>query len=117
MSDDPTKVCRDATKLAPIMQECLAALWGLRSFIVVETLRTHQRQLMLLKQGKSKTLHSRHLTGMAMDIMPKGGYDKWVANDWEKAHDEWDAIVITKGRQPEKRIAWDMGHFGILGNP
>lgn len=39
-------------------------------FTVLEGLRTLERQKTLLAAGKSKTLHSRHITGHAVDITP-----------------------------------------------
>lgn len=39
-------------------------------FIVVEGVRTLERQRELFRQGKSKTLNSRHLTGHAVDLCP-----------------------------------------------
>ncbi|MBS7790310.1 M15 family metallopeptidase [Roseococcus sp. SDR] len=40
------------------------------SFIVVEGLRTRQRQAELFAAGKSKTMNSRHITGHAVDLAP-----------------------------------------------
>ena len=37
-------------------------------FSVLEGLRTLERQLQLVQQGASKTMHSRHLTGHAVDL-------------------------------------------------
>lgn len=42
---------------------------GLR-FMVVEGLRTRERQAQLLKQGATTTMRSRHLTGHAIDLAP-----------------------------------------------
>lgn len=39
-------------------------------FIVVEGLRTRQRQAELFAAGKSKTMNSRHITGHAVDLAP-----------------------------------------------
>lgn len=39
-------------------------------FTVLEGLRSLERQKTLLAAGKSKTLHSRHITGHAVDITP-----------------------------------------------
>lgn len=39
-------------------------------FIVIEGLRTKERQKELFDQGFSKTMNSRHLTGHAVDIWP-----------------------------------------------
>lgn len=112
MSESPD---RDPSHLSPAMQVCLVDLQATFDFVVVETLRSYQRQLEMLKTGKSKTLHSKHLTGNSMDIMPKGGYDKWKEADWMKIHDAWDAIVISHGYVPEPRIRWDLNHLGIMG--
>ena len=39
-------------------------------FTVVEGLRTEARQKVLVAQGKSQTMNSRHLTGHAIDVAP-----------------------------------------------
>ena len=46
-------------------------------FSVTEGLRTKERQAELFKDGKSKTLNSRHITGDAVDLYPvsKAGKD------------------------------------------
>lgn len=51
-------------------------------FVVIEGLRTKERQAILVKQGASKTMNSRHITGHAIDIVPfvpeRGG----IVWDW-----------------------------------
>jgi peptidoglycan L-alanyl-D-glutamate endopeptidase CwlK len=42
-------------------------------FIVIEGLRTPERQRELVAKGKSQTRNSRHLTGHAVDVMEAGG--------------------------------------------
>ena len=37
-------------------------------FMITEGFRTRQRQEALLREGKSKTMRSRHLTGHAVDV-------------------------------------------------
>lgn len=50
-------------------------------FVVIEGLRSFARQKALMKEGKSKTLNSRHLTGHAVDIVPLvNGSIPW--HDW-----------------------------------
>lgn len=50
-------------------------------FVVIEGLRSFARQKALMKEGKSKTLNSRHLTGHAVDIVPLvNGAIPW--QDW-----------------------------------
>lgn len=55
---DLVKVVRRALQLSEI------------DFSVIEGLRTKERQAQLFKQGATKTLNSRHLTGHAVDIVP-----------------------------------------------
>lgn len=53
-------------------------------FTVLEGLRTLDRQKQLLKQGATKTLNSRHITGHAVDLAPMiGGKVSW---DWPLYH-------------------------------
>lgn len=53
-------------------------------FVVVEGLRTKERQAELLKAGASKTMNSRHITGHAVDIAPiVAGKVRW---DWPLFH-------------------------------
>lgn len=54
-------------------------------FVVIEGLRTAERQRQLVASGASKTLNSRHLTGHAVDIVPIGP-DGNVAFDWPLYH-------------------------------
>lgn len=45
-------------------------------FIVTEGVRTKERQIQLVREGKSRTLDSLHLTGRAVDLavlLPDGG--------------------------------------------
>jgi peptidoglycan LD-endopeptidase CwlK len=41
-------------------------------FIVIEGLRTKDRQKQLVEQGASRTMNSRHITGHAVDLLPIG---------------------------------------------
>lgn len=41
-------------------------------FIVIEGLRSVERQRQLVAMGASKTMRSRHLTGHAVDLLPVG---------------------------------------------
>ena len=53
-------------------------------FTVLEGLRTEARQRQLFKQGATKTLNSRHLTGHAVDLAPL--IDGKVSWDWPLYH-------------------------------
>ena len=53
-------------------------------FTLLEGLRTPERQRELMKQGATKTLNSRHLTGHAVDLAPMlGGKVSW---EWPLYH-------------------------------
>lgn len=53
-------------------------------FTVLEGLRTEARQRELFKQGATKTMNSRHLTGHAVDLAPMlNGQVSW---DWPLYH-------------------------------
>jgi peptidoglycan L-alanyl-D-glutamate endopeptidase CwlK len=54
-------------------------------FVVIEGLRTKERQKQLVAQGASKTMNSRHLTGHAVDLVPIGPNGK-AAFDWPLYH-------------------------------
>lgn len=49
-------------------------------FVVTEGLRSHQRQMDLVKEGASRTLDSRHLTGHAIDVAALS--DGKIVWDW-----------------------------------
>lgn len=52
-------------------------------FIVIEGLRTEERQRELVRQGASRTMNSRHLTGHAVDILPIDPADGRGKFDWK----------------------------------
>ncbi|WP_257233748.1 M15 family metallopeptidase [Acinetobacter sp. YH12043] len=54
-------------------------------FTVIEGLRTKERQAQLLKEKKTTTMNSRHLTGHAVDLAA------WVVSeDTEKSSVSWE---------------------------
>jgi peptidoglycan L-alanyl-D-glutamate endopeptidase CwlK len=53
-------------------------------FMIVEGLRTRERQAELMKAGATRTLNSRHITGHAVDLAPIVGTEvRW---DWPLFH-------------------------------
>ena len=58
-----------------------------QDFSVLEGIRNINRQRELLKQGKSTTMRSRHLTGHAVDLVPHP-----VSWDWEYFYPIVDAM-------------------------
>lgn len=60
-------------------------------FTILEGRRSSERQAQLVKQGASKTLDSRHLTGHAVDLGAiVGGQVRW---DWPLYYDLASAMV------------------------
>jgi peptidoglycan L-alanyl-D-glutamate endopeptidase CwlK len=53
-------------------------------FTVLEGLRTKERQAVLFKQGATRTMNSRHITGHAVDLAPV--IDGKVSWDWPLYH-------------------------------
>lgn len=59
-------------------------------FIVTEGLRTKERQAVLVKQGASKTMKSKHIIGKAVDVAPiVDGKVRW---DWPLFYPIADAM-------------------------
>lgn len=74
-------------------------------FAVVEGLRSQERQAELLASGKSKTIHSRHLTGHAVDLVPfVSGEAKWDRPSFEPV------VAAMKYAAAELSIPLDAGH-------
>jgi peptidoglycan L-alanyl-D-glutamate endopeptidase CwlK len=90
-------------------------------FIVIEGLRTMQRQRELVATGASQTMNSRHLTGHAVDLLPIG--KDGAAFDWPlydklgpavKAAADAEGVEITWGGDwqkfrdgPHFQLSWD----------
>ena len=74
---------RDKARLAGVHPDLVAVVEAARQqvpFIVVEGMRTRDRQAQLVKSGASRTMDSRHLTGHAVDLAPTvDGEVRW---DW-----------------------------------
>ncbi len=83
---------RDLKRLEPLHPDLVrvvtrAALITWRPFVVLEGLRTLERQKELVAGGKSRTMKSRHLTGHAVDLAPyadDGHTIPW--NRWDLFH-------------------------------
>jgi peptidoglycan L-alanyl-D-glutamate endopeptidase CwlK len=68
-------------------------------FMVIEGLRTYDRQKQLVAEGKSKTMQSRHLSGHAVDLAPlKGGQIDWKDKaSFRRLRDQMFAIAERLG--------------------
>lgn len=67
-------------------------------FVVIEGLRTRERQKQLVAEGASKTMNSRHLTGHAVDIVPIGPNGK-AAFDWPLYHKLGPAVEAAAKKE------------------
>lgn len=72
-------------------------------FIVIEGLRTKERQAELVKSGASRTMNSRHITGHAVDILPIG--PNGPRFDWPLYHKIAPAIKAAAKAEGVK-ITW-----------
>lgn len=88
-------------------------------FQVVEGLRTLERQRQYVRQGASKTMRSRHLTGHAVDVAPWTGPDfdwdntaryRQIWKAFEAASKELGVPVEWGGNW---KGAWDMPHMQL----
>jgi peptidoglycan L-alanyl-D-glutamate endopeptidase CwlK len=102
---------RDHQRLAGIHADLLRVVERARlaiPFIVVEGLRTRERQARLVAIGASRTMNSRHLTGHAVDLAywlddgdgrPEAGELRW---DWPLAR---KLAAAMKAAAMEERVA------------
>jgi peptidoglycan L-alanyl-D-glutamate endopeptidase CwlK len=72
-------------------------------FIVVEGLRTKERQAYLVEKGASKTMNSRHLTGDAVDLAPI--VDNKVSWDWKDFYPLAEAVKEA-AKQVKVEVEW-----------
>jgi peptidoglycan L-alanyl-D-glutamate endopeptidase CwlK len=73
------------------------------SFIVTEGVRSLERQAMLVKARASQTMHSRHLTGHAVDLACKvRGEVRW---DWP-LYDRLGEVMKEAARSLGVKIVW-----------
>ncbi len=87
--------------------------------MIVDTLRTRAEQDAAIDRGVSWTFHSRHLDGLAIDIVPYDqfllhGPDKlrWDARDpvWQKIIAIGESLGLHSGKHFPKP---DLGHFEL----
>lgn len=87
-----------------------------QDFMVIEGLRTIERQKQLLAEGKSKTMNSRHLTGHAVDLCPypvdwnDTNKFKAIADAMKSAAHKLDIPIEWGG---DWKGGWDKPHFQL----
>jgi len=58
---------------------------------VLEWYRTKERQEQLVKEGKSWTMNSKHISGLAVDLgILKDGNISWDYKDYEQLGEYWE---------------------------
>ena len=72
-------------------------------FIVVEGLRTRERQAYLFETGATKTMNSRHLTGDAVDLAPI--VNNKVSWDWKDFYPLAEAVKEA-AKQLRTEVRW-----------
>lgn len=87
-------------------------------FVVTEGLRTKERQAQLVKEGKSKTMNSKHIDGKAFDIaILVSGEVTWQHSYYK----EWADVFLKLAERLGFNITWggnwktfvDCPHFQI----
>ena len=73
-------------------------------FVVIEGLRTEERQRELVASGASRTMNSRHLTGHAVDLLPIG--PNGPAFDWPLYDQLGPAVKLAADKEG---VALDWG--------
>ncbi len=92
-------------RLKAIVIECAARCPY--PFNVSEGLRTKEQQREYVRQGKSRTMNSKHLTGKAVDLYPLTMNRKQV--DWSRFEELADLMFQVAGDQ-DTEIVWG-GHW------
>jgi peptidoglycan L-alanyl-D-glutamate endopeptidase CwlK len=88
---DLVRVVKKAAAMSPL------------DFMVLEGLRTLDRQRQLMSAGATKTMNSRHLTGHAVDLASMiGGTVRW---DWPLYH-QLAAVVKDAAKAENVPIQW-----------
>jgi peptidoglycan L-alanyl-D-glutamate endopeptidase CwlK len=86
-----------------------ASIAGTLEFIVIEGLRDIARQTLLVSQGRSRTMHSRHLTGHAVDLaVLSGGEVSWAWPSYQSL-----ALLMDSAAKMESvTVEWGGTAFG-----
>lgn len=85
-------------------------------FVVIEGLRTKERQRELLAAGASRTLNSRHITGHAVDLAAWLGTIRWEPALYVPIADSMKAAGLELGIPIEWGFdlwGWDSPHFQL----
>ena len=67
-------------------------------FIVIEGLRSEERQRQMVREGRSRTMNSRHLSGHAVDLLPIDPKDRRGKFEWPLYHQLAPAVKAEAER-------------------
>lgn len=95
-------------------------------FFITEWLRSQEKQKYLVSIGRSKTLKSKHLDGLAIDIVflediNDDGIVNFVADKYKYLGEYWESLGGRWGGRfgdnpnTVKIEGWDAGHFEFGG--
>ena len=85
------------------------------AFIVLEGLRSMERQAQLAAAGRSQTMRSRHLTGHAVDLGALGEGGKLV---WARpAYEALGALVKAAAKDEGVPVEWGGDWRGFFDGP
>lgn len=109
-------------KFRPLAVELLARLLEAKlPVLIVETRRTPAQHALNLAKGVSWTSHSKHLDGLAIDLVPYDVFTLAPGGDklqWDAAHPAWQTIGrIGKALGLRWGGEWqqkDMGHLEYI---
>lgn len=109
-------------KFRPLAVELLAKLVEAKlPVLIVETRRTPEQHALNVANGVSWTAHSKHLDGLAIDIVPYSVFTLAPGGDkleWDSAHPAWQTIGrIGKALGLRWGGDWaqkDMGHLEYI---
>ena len=91
---DLVRVMRRAIRVSPI------------DFVVIEGLRTIERQHQLVADGASRTMKSRHIHGFAVDLAPIDPTTKKVSFKWDLYY---TLIPAVRKAATDERVKLEFG--------
>ena len=99
--------------LVRVLERALAD--GLMQWRVTEGVRSMDRQAQLVREGKSRTMRSRHLTGHAVDLAVEDGAGNVV---WDRPSYEQLAVDVLAAAKAEKvPVEWGGNFKGFFDGP
>ncbi len=120
-----TNLRRKQSKFAGMVGMLLAKTIVLKTPVVIlELYRNLETQKAYVARGVSKTLNSKHLQGLAIDLafiddIEDDGKINWIPDKYKELGEYWESLSpenIWGGRfgdkpETEKIEGWDSGHF------